>query len=288
MSDNILSGFLLIDKPAGISSFDVIRQLRRQTGIRTFGHAGTLDPFATGLLILAVNKYTRLLTLLETSDKTYAATLYLGKATATGDPEGEIISKSDRDIDPAKLAELKSAVMHLEKLKPPVYSALKVDGQRAYKKARNNETFDLPERSVRVTEFDLVEYDYPYLRYMCSVSKGTYIRSLSTWMAEFLGTVGFTTELRRTAIGAISANQAVLPEVITSENWRDFRHSALDILTGFAQAVLSDEEIRLLRQGRQIQHPGPDENNILVLDANWECLGLAQRSNNLLQPKVNL
>jgi tRNA pseudouridine55 synthase len=90
-----LSGFLLIDKPAGISSFDVIRKLRKQTGIRTFGHAGTLDPFATGLMIIAVNKYTRLLSLLDSADKEYAATLILGKATSTGDPEGEITATSE-------------------------------------------------------------------------------------------------------------------------------------------------------------------------------------------------
>jgi tRNA pseudouridine55 synthase len=288
MVDNNLSGFLLIDKPAGISSFDVIRQLRRQTGIKTFGHAGTLDPFATGLLILAVNKYTRLLPLLESSDKTYEATMELGKSTTTGDPEGEIIRQENWHIDPARLSELKTAVLQLQKLKPPAFSALKIDGQRAYQKARRNEAVDLPERPVLISEFTLIDYEYPFIKYACRVSKGTYIRSLSEWIAEFLGTVGYTTELRRTFIGTISVERAVLPEIITSENWLDFRQSALDILPGSAQAVLSAEEIRLLSQGRQIAHTGRDESNILVLDGKLECRGLAQRSNNMLQPRVNL
>ena len=94
------SGFLLINKPAGISSFDVIRKLRKQTGIRTFGHAGTLDPFADGLMVLAVNKYTRLLYLLDNANKEYQAVLVLGKQTSTGDPEGETIQTDEPEIDP--------------------------------------------------------------------------------------------------------------------------------------------------------------------------------------------
>lgn len=205
------SGFLLIDKPAGCSSFDVIRQLRRITGIKKIGHTGTLDPLATGLLICALGANTRLCKYLEAEDKTYSATVRLGIQTDTGDAEGEIVRESE--VIPEQFDEdLRTQVEQLEELLPPQHSALKVRGLPAYAYARRGEEVELAPRPARISEFQILSYSPPNLNYVCQVSKGTYIRSLSEFIASCLGTVGHTINLRREAIGTV--------EVGRPANWR--------------------------------------------------------------------
>ncbi|MFO7659727.1 MAG: tRNA pseudouridine(55) synthase TruB [Candidatus Cloacimonadaceae bacterium] len=282
------SGFLLIDKPAGLSSFDVIRQLRKRTLVRAFGHAGTLDPFATGLMILAYKRFTRLLSLLELADKEYTATMILGTQTSTGDPEGEVIATSDRLIKSDQLDELKPQILQISKLKPPLHSAVKVDGKRSYARARANEEFDLPEREARVFEFDIVEFDYPKLVYTCRVSKGTYIRSLSQFIAQTLGTVGYTKELKRTAIGALSLNQAHKLDDITIDNLESVSTPVRDILPNLESLFLKEDELHRLKQGKAVKNPGSDNLQILIFDDKNICQGIALRKENTLYPKVNL
>lgn len=278
----------MIDKPEGITSFDVIRCLRRQTGIRTFGHAGTLDPFATGLMLIAINKYTRLLSLLDDADKTYQATMILGSATSTGDPEGEIVASQDDVIDKHKLAELKEAVLKICSLKPPILSAIKVDGKRAYDRARANEVFDLPERPSFVHSFAIVEYNYPKLVYVCRVSKGTYIRSLTQWIAEYLGTIAYTKELRRSAIGRTDLSKAVPLSEVNAETINSYLVSALDTMPHLESLTLEDFELKRLSNGNNIVNEGNDNLCILVYDKNSQCRGYAWRRDNTLNPKVNL
>ncbi len=286
--DLSLSGFLLIDKPAGISSFDVIRKLRRQTGIRTFGHAGTLDPFATGLLLLAVNKYTRLLALLDAADKSYEATMFIGKSTSTGDPEGEVTAISKALPDTEKIDLLQSAVLNIEQLKPPAHSALKINGKRAYELARKDIELDLPERPVRIHEFEVLQYDYPYLKYACRVSKGTYIRSLSQWIAQYLDVKAYTLNLRRTAIGKIDVKRSISPELIDAEGLQANLQQASEILDDKEMIVLDAEALKLLSQGRTVLNPGADQVRILILDESGMCHGIAMRQEGILHPKVNL
>lgn len=282
------SGFLLIDKPAGLSSFDVIRQLRRQTSVRTFGHAGTLDPFATGLMILACNKFTRLLSLLEFADKEYTATMILGTQTSTGDPEGEVIATSDSIIMSEQLDELKRQILQISKLKPPLHSAVKVDGKRSYDRARAKEEFDLPEREARIFEFDIAAFEYPKLVYTCRVSKGTYIRSLSQYIAQSLGTVGYTKELRRTAIGSVSLHQAHLLSDINEETLESAFTPVSDILPDRENLFLKADELHRLKQGNTIPNQGLDNHPILLFDDRNICQGVALRQENILHPKVNL
>jgi len=284
----LLSGFLLIDKPAGMSSFDVIRNLRRQTGIRTFGHAGTLDPFATGLLIIAVNRYTRLLSLLEFANKEYTASMILGTETSTGDPEGEVIRTSEQNITSEDLVDLKSKVLQISKLKPPLHSAVKVNGVRAYAKARAKEDFDLPERAAMVYEFDILEFNFPKLIYHCKVSKGTYIRSLSQWIAESLGTIGHTEELRRTAIGEVSLQRAFQLSEITNDTIESKLVSILDILPGLESINLMADELKRIKNGNFVPNEGQDALQVVIFDENSVCQGVGFRKNNLLYPRVNL
>ncbi len=288
MQTTQLAGFLVIDKPIGMTSFDVIRHLRRQTGIKTFGHAGTLDPFATGLLIIAVNKYTRLLSLMEFAYKEYTVSMILGQESTTGDPEGEINAVDSKTIDLNKIPLLYQAVLKIEKLKPPIHSAIKVNGKRSYDRARAEEQFELPERESTIFEFSVLSYEYPQLVYSCKVSKGTYIRSLSLWIADFLGTKAYTCELRRTAIGSITLQKASQLTEINPDTLAQHLVSVLDILPELESITLMDEQLNRIRNGNYVTNEGIDNNAVLIFDSLKECRGIAYRKDNFIYPKVNI
>ena len=198
-------GIILIDKPAGMTSFGVVARIRRVLSERAgkkvkVGHTGTLDPFATGLMILCVGKecknaghYTKL-------DKVYEATIRLGQTSSTGDPEGEITDISD--IQP-KNDEIETALVGFKgkiEQTPPVYSAIKIDGQRAYNLARQGKQVDMPSRTVTVYSLEATDYTYPNLKIRTNVSSGTYIRSLAQDIGDTLGTGAYCTQLRRITI----------------------------------------------------------------------------------------
>ncbi len=220
------SGFLYIDKPAGISSFGVIRKVRGITGVKRVGHAGTLDPFATGLLIVAVGReYTKQLTQWLKKDKTYEATFLLGATSTTGDPEGEIIPT--QGVQPPSEEDLRRVMTaHTGTLNqtPPAHSAIKVNGRRAYELARKGVEVQLPSREVTVHELRLDAYAYPVVQCTISVSSGTYIRSLAQDIGAALGTGAYLTALRRTRIDAVTLDQAVTLEQLAQDTWETFLH----------------------------------------------------------------
>ncbi len=281
------SGFLLIDKAAGCSSFDVVRGLRRISGLRKIGHTGTLDPFATGLLICALGPCTRLCKYLEAQDKTYSATLRLGSKTDTGDTEGRMIESGpvpaavDGDL-------LLHKLIHLEELVPPRHSALKVNGQPAYAYARRGEDLELAPRPVKVHEFSFQGYAPPDLSYVCRVSKGTYIRSLSEYMARCLGTVGHTVSLRREAIGAVEVDEAQKLEDLGAENFQDHFFPARKLFSGHEFLVPDPGLLAALRNGQAVSAPGPDNPRVLLVDQDDRILGVARREEGALFPVVNL
>lgn len=197
---------LLIDKPAGITSFGVVARIRRiasqSTGKKVkVGHCGTLDPFATGLLILVTGKETRNAGAYTKLDKVYEATFVLGAESSTGDPEGEL-SPIDTRVPSRDEIEstLKDFVGDIRQ-RPPVFSAIKIDGQRAYNLARKGKAVDMPERMVKVYSLELIDYDYPDVKVRAHVGSGTYIRSLGADIGKSLGTGAYCLQLRRTHIG---------------------------------------------------------------------------------------
>lgn len=198
-------GILLIDKPNNMSSFGVVARVRRvlsqEQGKKVkVGHTGTLDPFATGLMILVIGKECKNASKYSKLDKIYEATFRLGQTSTTGDPEGEIADTSD--IQPTR-EEIERAVSTFTgeiKQRPPIFSALKINGQRAYKLARDGKEVEIPERIVTVHSFEVVDYNYPELKIRTHVSSGTYIRSLAADLGTALGVGAYCTQLRRTAI----------------------------------------------------------------------------------------
>ena len=197
---------ILIDKPAGISSFGAVAKVRRELTQEfghkiKVGHTGTLDPFATGLLILLTGKMTKKSHEFLKLDKIYEATLKLGYTSTTGDPEGEIKKLNDNNI---KIDEIKKTIKtfigEIEQT-PPKYSAIKINGERAYKLARKNKDFEIPSRTVEIYNIKILKYNYPELKIRTHVSSGTYIRTLAEDIGKKLGTGAYLISLRRIKIG---------------------------------------------------------------------------------------
>lgn len=204
---------LLVDKPAGITSFGVVARVRRklseQLGKKAkVGHTGTLDPFATGLMIIVTGKECRNAANYSKLDKEYEATIILGQTSSTGDPEGEITSVSD--IQPtwaqveAALAQFTGEITQ----RPPMFSAIKINGRRAYDLARKGEVVEMPERQVTIYSLELIDYAYPAIRIRTHVSSGTYIRTLAEDIGSALETGAYCSELRRTKVAEFSVADA--------------------------------------------------------------------------------
>lgn len=221
-----MKGILLVDKPAGWTSFDVVNYVRKIVATAEgkkpkntkVGHTGTLDPFATGLLVLLIGKeYTKKAIELAKADKTYEIAMRLGQVSTTGDTEGtitEIIGSNNQVPSQEELEQvLQKFTGQIEQV-PPAFSAIKVNGQRAYKLARAGKEVVMQPRKVTVHELKLISYNYPDVQLSASVGSGTYIRTLVEDLAKTLGTGAYTTSLRRTTVGSDTVEQAVRPEDI--------------------------------------------------------------------------
>ena len=228
---------LLVDKPAGLSSFAVVARVRRVLteqmkerakilGVTApkrakVGHAGTLDPFATGLLICLLGSGTKKAGEFLKLDKKYEATICLGKTSTTGDIEGEILEYNSLahlcSPDIPKISQVQKVIEDFRgeiTQKVPLFSAVKINGQRAYKLARKGFQVEMPERKVEIYDISVVSYEWPYLKIACHVSSGTYIRALGEDIGAALSVGGYLTELRRTQIGKYKVSDAVTLETL--------------------------------------------------------------------------
>lgn len=217
MNPPTLNGLLLVNKPLGITSFDVIRRLRRQTGVKKIGHAGTLDPLATGLMLMLFGTGCKQAMGLTKLDKRYLGEITLGATSTTGDAEGEKTLVSDRiptrDEIEAILPRFQGEITQT----PSIYSAIKINGQEAYKHARAGREVEMPSRQVTVYELKLVEYRYPVIKIDAKVSSGTYIRSLAADIGETLRVGGFLSGLIRTEVGGYNLRDAAELESVTTK-----------------------------------------------------------------------
>ena len=224
--EHAVSGVLLMDKPRGWTSFDVVNYVRKT--VATYegkkpkhvkvGHTGTLDPEATGLLVLLIGKnYTRRATELSKVDKTYDVSMTLGVTSSTGDEEGEKTVVSDLQPKEQDIQRVIEQFTGEQLQTPPAYSAVKIDGQRAYKLARSGQTVTIEPRPITIYDIQLAKYRYPEVCFTARVSSGTYIRSLVEDMGHALTTGAYMSGLRRTAVGAFTLEGAITPEVVSAE-----------------------------------------------------------------------
>jgi tRNA pseudouridine55 synthase len=224
MAEILMNGIILIDKPTNMTSFGVVARVRRQlseiAGKKVkVGHTGTLDPFATGLMIIVVGEACKRAGEFSKLDKTYEATIRLGVKSTTGDPEGELTEESTRvptqDEVVAALAKFTGEITQV----PPSFSAIKVNGQRAYKLARRGEQVNIPSRKITIYFLELLSYTYPEIKIRTHVSSGTYIRTLAEDIGVALGVGAYCSKLRRTVVGEYSVNNEVANlEKITLQN----------------------------------------------------------------------
>ncbi len=235
-----------MDKPAGISSFSALGTLKKNLGTRKVGHAGTLDPFATGLLLALSGKLTRSVSLLSDMDKEYEAVFRFGEETDTLDTEGEVIAEAPV---PEYSVIQKSSILFSGTITqiPPAFSAIKINGKRAYSSARKGLEVEMPERQVQIMSFELLNWNPPDLSVRINCSKGTYIRSIARDLGLESGSRAFCSSLRRTAIGPFSVDSAVPPDSIMPKDGLlpvDFFQSI-----GVSIKVLPSDIADRLRQG---------------------------------------
>ncbi len=237
------SGILLINKPVGMSSFFVVKKVRQAFGVKKVGHAGTLDPLACGLMIIALGKYTKLCEYLSAKDKIYETTFCLGTKTSTDDAEGEIIEQ--KNFSHITLTDLQKAIESFRgKIAqvPPNFSAIKVNGKRAYSLARNNEEISLKARNIEVFSIELTKFELPFISLKIHCSKGTYIRSIARDLGEMLGVGAYASFIKRTACSNFNLDQSVeLEDLLCSDPHKYFLPN-LQITKSFKTLELSLEE----------------------------------------------
>jgi tRNA pseudouridine55 synthase len=289
------AGVLLVDKPGGMTSHDVVSRARRALGTRKIGHAGTLDPMATGLLVLGVEGATRLLTYLVGLDKTYLATIRLGAATTTDDAEGEIASVAEpAALEAATDERIANGIASLTgeiSQVPSSVSAIKVNGRRAYDLARAGEQVELKARTVTVSRFEVLETrrgaDGIDLDVVVDCSSGTYIRALARDLGAALGVGGHLTTLRRTRIGRFDVAEAVAVDAIEG-----------DALIGPAAAAeravgrveVSADEARDLRHGKRLEGAAARLPGAVAaaVDPDGRLVGIVEARGSALKSAMNM
>jgi tRNA pseudouridine55 synthase len=255
---NAISGALVVDKPTGMTSHDVVQAIRNGTGIRRVGHTGTLDPRASGVLVVLVGPAVRLSEYVSASDKRYQAIVRMGASTDTFDADGKFTRKSDTPINvtEAQFEEaLKKFIGHIEQTPPP-YSAVKVQGRKAYEMAREGEEVDLAPRTIDVYHLEVLEWAPPEVVIDVHCSSGTYVRSLANDLGEMLGCGAYLVGLRRTKSGRFSLRDATplrkLQEAFKSGNWAQYLIPAAEALTDWPAIELDPDQVDAIKHGHRV------------------------------------
>ncbi|MBA2661381.1 MAG: tRNA pseudouridine(55) synthase TruB [Bradymonadaceae bacterium] len=248
-----MDGLLLIDKPAGMTSFDVVRRVRRLANTKKVGHTGTLDPDATGLLPIVIGQCTKLANFLVLDQKEYVFDVCFGSTTDTLDSTGEVVATGPWEhIDEAALCAALNGFLGTIMQVPPAYSALKVNGKRAYELARKGEEVHLAARPIAIHAIELLAFDPPSARLRVACGSGTYVRSLARDLGEALGSLAHTTSIRRTAIGAFHVDQAHALDALDPELFSSYLIEPLTMLASVQGHEASEAERIALGYGQRI------------------------------------
>jgi tRNA pseudouridine55 synthase len=285
-------GIFNLNKPAGMTSRQVVNRIQRLVRPAKVGHAGTLDPLATGVLVVCVGAATRLIEYVQQMPKGYTGTFLLGRQSPTEDIEGEITELVEPPVPTRQQigAAAEALVGRIEQ-RPPAYSALKVAGRRAYKLARRGEPVELKPRPVTVHQITIQSYEYPELVLNIGCGSGTYIRSLGRDLAKSLGTAAVLSALVRTSIGSFRIDEAVDHIQVTKANWTDHLQPALRAVEAMPRIELSHDEVTQIGHGHEIskRSVASDADQFAAVNAAGQLVAiLTRRAPGRLRPLRNL
>ena len=252
-------GLLAINKPVGVTSHDVVDQVRQIIHQRSVGHTGTLDPLASGLILLCLGKVTKLARFFSGQDKTYQATIHLGLTSTTMDAEGidESTSKAVPELDSRQITDILNGFLGQSMQTVPMHSAVRVNGERLYEKARRGEKVAAPAREICIRKIELGDLSLPQISFTTTVSSGTYIRSLAHDIGQKIGCGAYLADLKRSSIGSVSIDQALTVEelsVIAGQGDLPSHFIPLDKALGFGSVLVSEQFTARVAQGRALRN----------------------------------
>jgi len=289
----VTAGFLIVDKPRGITSNRVVGEVKKTTGIKKVGHAGTLDPMATGALVLALGNVTRLIRFVQDQPKEYLATAQFGVATDTLDADGAVLSREPMDFEPDELMAVVPRFTGVIHQVPPMMSALKKDGRRLHELAREGQVVERDARPVEIQELEIIDVGpgpYPIVEFRVVCGKGTYIRSLADDLAAALGGQAHLTALRRTRIGSLKAKDGVTIDDL--HNWKDYLVTPAEALSGLPGVSVGEETASAVSHG--VPFVGgelvsiPEGVSVRVIDPDGELIAVYVRQGDQARPEVVL
>lgn len=280
-----MNGVIIIDKPVGITSFDVVRRMRKLANIKKIGHTGTLDPLASGVLPVCIGKATKLSNYLMSEKKKYRAELKLGITTDTYDREGKVINECDNSLNEEDVIKaIKSFIGDITQI-PPMYSALKVNGKKLYELAREGIEIDRKGREISISSIDIISISLPYVTFDVECSKGTYIRSLCYDIGEKLNVGGTMWNLRRLGSGHFKIDDSISLDKISNTDINNYLIPIDEILSleGYEKIKVTNKIERLLSNGVRITNDYllkqfTDHKRYMIYNFESEFLGLAVRN----------
>lgn len=285
-----MQGILIINKPKGFTSQDVVSKVKKILNIKKAGHTGTLDPLATGVLPVLLGNYTKLSKYLIEHDKTYIAKVKLGKKSDTGDSEGNVVETQEVDLKNISEENVKNVLKSFlgkQKQIPPMYSAIKIDGKKLYEYAREGKKVDVKPRDIEIYDIKLLSINELEVEFEVSCSKGTYIRSLCEDIAQKLGTIGYMSSLNRILVDRFSIEEAI--DFETLEKMKDNVENKLitmeDVFSSLDKIKLNNRKKELFLNGVMLTFPLNDGiYNIYDVEENY--IGLGTVKNNLLKRDI--
>ena len=288
------TGFLVVDKPGGMTSNAVVSLVKRATGIKKVGHAGTLDPLATGVVVVAVGPVTRLIRFIQEQPKEYQATAQFGVSTDTLDADGAVLSREPMEFSPEELEAVAARFVGTILQVPPMISALKHEGRRLYEMARQGEVVEREARPVEIHELEIQAVGsgpYPEVEFRVVCGKGTYVRSLADDMAAALGGSAHLTALRRTRTGSLDLDTHGL-SVDQLEDWESHLLAPADALGDLPSVTVSEETARGVGHGMRFvggeMAAAPDNSAVRVLDRSGDLIAVYRREGEQARPEVVL
>lgn len=280
-----MEGIIIIDKPKGYTSHDIVNIVRKKLNIKKVGHTGTLDPNATGVLPILVGEATKVSKYLVEHNKTYLATLKLGERTSTGDEEGEILEEKEiPKLDEIYINTILQKFIGKQMQTPPMYSAIKINGKKAYEYARDGERIKIEPREIEIKSICLINFANGEIEFKVECSKGTYIRTLCEDIAEQMKTVGYMKNLIRIQVDIFAINQAITIEELNKDKIREKIISIEEIFKTKQKIELTSKGLELFLNGVQLTYKLPDE--IYRIYNQNKFIGLGKIKSQLLKRDV--